>query len=100
MERIARPVHDRLEQLVPGARCRGEAGHVMEEAQLLELVRGRRRQGTLARARTGRVRRRAGALGREVGHGDHITSVGNGRRRKGCDAVVRALRYGRPKGAA
>jgi hypothetical protein len=39
-------------------------------------------------------------LGREVGHGDHITSVGNDQRRKGCDAVVRALRYGRPLGVA
>jgi len=73
----------------------------VEEAQLLELVRGGRRHAALARPGPSGARRRlAGALGRDVGHGDHITSVGNDEGPKGCAVVVRAVRYGRPKGAA
>ena len=48
VERVAGPVDDRLEQLVPGPRRRREAGDLVEEAELLELIR-------LAGPRLGRV---------------------------------------------
>ena len=55
VERVAGPVDDRLEQLVPGPRGRGQAGDLVQEAQLLELV------GGALRARRGRAgSRRAG----------------------------------------
>ena len=40
VERVPRPVDDRLEELVPGARRRGEPGDLVDEAELLELVGG------------------------------------------------------------
>ena len=101
MERIARPVDDRLEQFVPGPRGRRQAGHLVQEAQLLELVRGARRQAALAPpGQRGFRRLLAGAFGGQIGHGDHDTSVGNVGRSKGCDVVVRAVRYGRSMRAA
>ena len=39
MKRVAGPVDDRLEQLVPRPGGRREAGDLVEEAQLLELLR-------------------------------------------------------------
>ena len=41
MERVAGPVDDRLEQLVPRPRGRREPGDLVQEAELLELVGGR-----------------------------------------------------------
>ena len=38
MERVPRPVDDRLEQFVPGPGRRGQPGDVVDEAQLVELV--------------------------------------------------------------
>ena len=42
MEHVPGPVDDRLEQLVPGPRGRRQAGDLVQEAQLLELVVGGR----------------------------------------------------------
>ena len=50
MEHIAGPVDDGLEQLVPGSCGRRQAGDLVQEAQLLELVSG------ALRARRGRAR--------------------------------------------
>ena len=43
VEGVARLVDDRLEQLVPRPRRRGQAGHAVQEAQLLELLHARGR---------------------------------------------------------
>ena len=98
VQRVAGPVDHGLEQLVPCPRGRGEPRDLVQEAQLLELVRGGRRQAAhivSVHRRAGRMRAGAlGALGCQIGHGDHDTSVGNERRPKGCDEVVRAVRYG------
>ena len=56
MEGVARPVDDRLEQLVPGARGRGQARDIVDELQLIELV------GRGHRAPVRSARRRAGAV--------------------------------------
>ena len=42
VERVAGPVDDRLEELVPGPRRRRETQDLVEEPELLELVRRRR----------------------------------------------------------
>ena len=40
MEHVAGPVDDGLEELVPGPGRRRQAGHLVQEAELLELVGG------------------------------------------------------------
>ena len=63
VERVAGPVDDRLEQLVPRPRGRRQARDLVEEPQLLELVGGARGAQLVARprsrARRTIVRRRA-----------------------------------------
>ena len=60
VEHVPGPVDDRLEQLVPGSGGRGEAGDLVQEAQLFELVRGRRRTASIRAPRWGRRRAAAG----------------------------------------
>ena len=55
VERVAGPVDDRLEQLVPRPRGRREARDLVQEPQLVELVLGRRRPSAVrASRRSGR----------------------------------------------
>ena len=92
VEHIAGPVDDGLEQLVPGSGGRRQAGDLVQEAQLLELV-----DGTV-RARRGRAGiLRAGGRGRgsDGRHGRHDTSLRNGCGPEGCDRVATRTRNGR-----
>jgi len=57
MERVPGLVHDGLEQLIPGVCRRGQAHHVVEEAQLFQLG----------------VHRMVGGPGDRLGHGAHDT---------------------------
>lgn len=77
MEGVARPVDDRLEELVPRSGGRGEARDVVQEAQLLELI----------RLLQPRVRFDVG--GRHV---DHDTSVEKEGPAEGCDSVKGMVR--------
>ena len=82
VERVAGPVDDGLEQLVPRPRRRREPGDLVQEAELLELV-----GGLLARARSPTRAGRAvwHGRGRDARHGHHHTSL-----RKGCGPKVAA----------
>ena len=97
MQRVAGPVDDGLEQLVPGARGGGQAQDLVEEAQLVELVPAARR-----RART-RLEGFGSAGGISSGalsggrHGHHGTSLGKVGPSKGCGRGKVAKRYG-PQG--
>ena len=101
MERVAGPVDDGLEQLVPRPRGRGEAQDLVEEAQLVELVAGRRRAPGVGRGLAGRrgvAGTRSGRRAGAIGH--HLTSVGKVMASKGCDAgkgcePLRSARLGR-----
>ena len=96
VERVAGPVDDRLEQLVPRPRGRGEAQDVVEEPEPVELVRvaGDRGRGT---RRGGGAVTGSGRAGRR--HRHHLTSVGKVAASKGCDAGKVANRCG-PQGWA
>src|SRR5439155_20517559 len=93
MERVPRAVDGGLKEFVPGARGRGEAGDLMEEAQLRQLVRGgqRLRPGRRRSASAGRWARRGGRLP-SGGHVHHLTRVGKVAAEKGCGAVLPRLR--------
>src|SRR6266508_3521555 len=81
MERVARLVDDRLQELVPRPRGRHEASHAMEEAQLVELLRLPFRGATRIEV--------------EAGHDRHDTSLENNRPADGCGAVAAPTRNGR-----
>ena len=93
MEGVARPVDDRLEQLVPGARGGRQAGDIVDEAQLIELVgRGQvvpapsRPPGAVAcriRTRAGRARRAPAGV-RRARSSDRLPSSSRYKGRKGC----------------
>ena len=75
VERVAGPVDHGLEQLVPRPGGRREAGDLVQEAELLELIRLRRsRLGLAFRCR----------------HGRHDTSVGAESAPEGCGSGPRA----------
>ena len=111
MEGVARPVDDRLEQLVPGARGRRQAGDIVDESQLIELVGRGQLVGAVPRrtvrvgvaGRAGSARRGGRAIaahGRSIGcHGRHDTRVGKVAAAKGCGRVLARLRK-RPARAA
>ena len=83
MEGVARAVDDRLEQLVPRAGRGRQARDVMDESELVELIRPRRRNGRLV-----------DGLARSVtGHVYHRTRVGTVRQPQGCESVAPWLRY-------
>ena len=90
VECVAGPVDDGLEQLVPRSRGRREARDLVEEAELLELVRLRRsRLGLAFRCR----------------HRGHDTSVRAGSAAEGCGSGQARMRNGdggtaRGRGAA
>jgi hypothetical protein len=77
VERIAGSVNDRLEELIPGPGGRREAGELMQEPELLELV----RSAPLV------------DLGRR--HGRHDTSLRAQAAVEGCGGGPRGLRNGR-----
>ena len=81
------PVDDGLEQLVPRPGRRREAGHLVQEAELFELVVGGR--GGIGRPRTAPRTRLAGlrGAGSDARHGHHHTSL-----EKGCGRKV-AVRW-------
>ena len=91
MEHVAGPVDDRLEQLIPRSGGRREAGDLVQEAQLLELVVGGF-GGVAPGRRRRRCERSAADADRDAGHGHHDTSL-----RKGCGQ--RRLRSGGGSGA-
>ena len=72
MQRVAGPVDDRLEELVPGPGRRRQAQDLVEEAELLELVVAiigcsRRRAPSARRPRPAPGRRRLGPGRRAAG---------------------------------
>ena len=76
MQRVARLVHDGLEQVIPGLGGRCQARHAMQEPELLELL-------------------GSGALDQfGIRHGHHDTKVRADMGRVGCGAVQRTLRIG------
>jgi len=78
VERVASPVDDGLEQLVPRPRRRRQAGDVAKEPELVEL-------GALSCvSRVGFGRR----------HVDHDTSLGVDHRRNRCEGETGRLRNG------
>ena len=81
VERVAGLVDDRLEQLVPGARGRGQLGDAMKETQLVELAFVRRTIGG-----------RPGSGADLRGHGRHDTSLGTKVPKQGCDQVATVFR--------
>ena len=100
VEDIAGPVDDRLEKLIPGPRRGRQAGDLVEEAKLLELVVGARRRRR-PRSRLGRrlghrigpaSRDGAGTKGR---HGDHHTSLRKVAGQNSCGTVAAEARNGR-----
>ena len=116
VEHIASPVDDGLEELVPGPGRRRQAGDLVEEAELFELVgraRRQRRAGTRpVRARPALrawpirgggwpsgvgdgIRQLARARGRVVRrHGDHHTSLRKVAVQNGCGPVAAGTRNG------
>ena len=92
VEHIARPVHHRLEELVPGPGRRGELRDLVEEAELGEPLRAALGEVPTRRRSAGIARSRARAKGR---HGQHHTSLRKVAGRKGCDAVAARTRNGR-----
>ncbi len=91
MEGVPCPVDDGLQQLVPRSRGRREAGDVVDEAQVIELV---------AHAELGGGRGRGSFPSRPVAHGrsslshvHHLTRVGTVVPQDGCGPVVARLRY-------
>ena len=82
VERVAGPVDDGLEQLVPRPGRRRKARDVVEEAQLVELL-------CLAGSR--------GDVAFRGGHQGHDTSVGAESLAKGCGRVEREMRNGGPR---
>ena len=91
MERVAGPVDDRLEQLVPRPRGRREARDLVQEPELLELL-GAARGGAGARSAAGA---RGGTRPRSSWH--HDTSVREGCRPEGCGTVAARARNGRAR---
>ena len=90
MERVARPVDDRLQQLVPRPRRRRQAGDVVQEAQLVRPLRWPDLGGSRERVGWGRSARDAGLRLRRDGR--HRTRVGKVAVAKGCGAVPARLR--------
>jgi hypothetical protein len=89
MERVARPIDDRLEELVPRARGRRQARHVMDEVELVEFLRRPHEVRPLV------------AHGLSVRcHRHHLTRVGKVAVAKGCDGVLPGLRKRPPRSAA
>ena len=82
MEGVARPVDDRLQQLVPGARGRRQARDIVEEAQLVELVGPARSAGPRAMASSTGGRSVAG--GRRSAPVVDRSSSSRYKGRKGC----------------
>jgi hypothetical protein len=96
MEGIAGPIDDRLQQLVPGARRRGQPGDVVDEPQLVELAALTGRRLRLRRRRRARTPRPVLHAGSSSCHVNHLTRVGMVAPGKGCGPVIARLRY-RPR---
>lgn len=93
MERVTRAVDDGLQEFVPGARRRGEPRDLMDEAELVELIRLASTARGIGRApvRTSLPTLvHARAL---LHHAHHLTRVGTRKPEQGCDGVVAGLRY-------
>ena len=88
MERVAGPVDDGLEQLVPGPRGRREAGDLVQEAELLELVGGAIGEVVAGTARS----RRAGGARTRIGRSSRASRYKptEGCGQKGCGRVAAA----------
>ena len=98
VERVAGPVDDRLEQLVPGPRRRRQAGDLVQEPELLELVRAASR--TRAAPASPRPTSRARGLDRVVVTAITIQAYGRLPAGTVADAVAARTRNGpRPDAA-
>lgn len=93
MEGVTCAVDHRLQQLIPRPRRRREAGDIVDEAQLVELVALPTSARDDLRAANGRPATSLLPARNLVHHAYHLTRVGTGRPAEGCGAVIAWLRY-------